>query len=76
MHVLPFPYVLRVKNDEQKVRIIAKIFRQVHGVNYNETHASIVTLATVFVFLSVVSSLDLDCNQMDVTTAFLNGDME
>eukprot|EP00171_Calliarthron_tuberculosum_P001088 IDg1088t1 len=76
MHVIPCRYVFKVKNNTPKVRIVAKGFRQVHGVDYSETYAPVVTLATVRVFLSIIATLDLECDQMDVITAFLNGDLE
>ena len=76
MHVLPCRYVFRVKQGMPKVRIVAKGFRQVQGVDYHETFAPVVSLPTMRCFLSIASSLDLECDQMDVVTAFLNGDVE
>eukprot|EP00171_Calliarthron_tuberculosum_P018226 IDg18226t1 len=42
----------------------------------SETDASVVSLATVRVFLSIAATFDLECDQMDLITAFLNGDLE
>lgn len=53
-----------------------KGFQHVHGVEYTETYVSVVTLASVRVFLAIFVQLDLECDQMDVITAFLNGDLE
>lgn len=43
MHVLPSIYVFSVKKDVgSKLRIVAKSFCKVHGVEYNETYAAVV----------------------------------
>ena len=77
MHVIPCRYVFRVKPDVgPKVRIVAKGFRQVHGVEYHDTYAPVVSLSVVRLFLCLVNLFDLECDQMDVVTAFLNGDLE
>lgn len=72
MHVIPCRYVFRVKQGGPKVRLVAKGFRQVQGVDYHETFAPVVSLPTLRMFLAIVSFLDLECDQMDVVTAFLN----
>jgi len=76
MHVLPCRYVFRVKQNSPKVRIVAKGFRQIHGVDYHETFAPVVSLTAVRFFLSIVAHKDFECDQMDVVTAFLNGDID
>lgn len=76
MNVIPCKYVFRVKNGAPKVRIVAKGFRQVEGIDYQETYAPVVGMSTVRCFLALVAHFDLECDQMDVVTAFLNGDLE
>ena len=76
MNVIPCRYVFRVKNGEPKVRIVAKGFRQVHGVDFYDTYAPVVSLVAVRCFLATTAHLDLECDQMDVVTAFLNGDLD
>lgn len=75
MHVLPSKYVFKVKNGEPKVRLVAVGCRQIHGLDYNETFAPVVTLTTIRTVLALVAVLDLELEQMDVVTAFLNGDL-
>lgn len=75
MHALPCRYVFKIKNGCPKVHIVAKGFRQIHGVDYNETFAPVVTLSAVRFLLVIVAYLDLDLFRMDVITAFLNGDL-
>ena len=76
MNVIPCRYVFRVKNGEPKVRIVAKGFRQVHGVDFGDTYAPVVSLTAVRCFLATTAHFDLECDQMDVVTAFLNGDLK
>eukprot|EP00171_Calliarthron_tuberculosum_P023532 IDg23532t1 len=76
MHVIPCRYVFRIKaNVGPKVRIVAKGFRQIQGVEYYDTYAPVVSLTAVRLFLAIVACNDLHCDQMDVVTAFLNGDL-
>ena len=46
-----------------------------YGPDYNKSYEPVVTLTTLRTTLSVVSSLDLELEQMDLVTAFLNGDL-
>ncbi len=76
MHVLPSKYVFRVKNGQPKVRLVAMGCRQIQGVDYNDTYAPVVTMTTIRTILALTASLDLELEQMDVVTAFLNGDLK
>ncbi len=75
MDVIPCKYVFKVKNGGPKVRIVAKGFRQKYGVNYFDTYSPVVGFATVRCFFAYVAHLNLECDQMDVVTAFLNGEL-
>ena len=76
MHVLPSKYVFRVKNGGPKARLVAIGCRQLYGVDYLETFAPVVKLTTIRTILALAAAHDLECEQMDVTTAFLNGDLD
>ena len=76
MHVLPSKYVFRVKNGGPKARLVVLGCRQLYGTDYTETFAPVVKLSTVRTLLALVASMDLELEQMDVVTAFLNGDLE
>ena len=77
MHFIPCRYVFRVKKDVgPKVRIVAKGFRQVPGVEYHDTYAPVVSFAAVRLFLCLVNYFDLECDEIDVVTAFLNGELD
>jgi hypothetical protein len=59
-----------------KARWVAKGFSQVEGVDYNELYAGVAHKDSIRVFLSLINHLDLECHQVDIKAAFLNGDLE
>ena len=79
---LPTHVVLNVKRDSAgkvdrfKARMVAGGNYQVYGENYSETYAPVVDFSVVRLFLYMVVSLGLAIVQVDVKTAFLNGDLE
>ena len=50
--------------------------RQIQSLDYNETFAPVVTLTTIRTILAIVAYHDLELEQVDVVTAFLNGDLK
>lgn len=75
MHVLPCKYVFRVKNGGPKARRVALGCRQVRGIGYLEKFAPVIKLTTIRTILASAAAHDLECEQMDVATAFLYGDL-
>ena len=55
---------------------MAKGYTQNEGVDYEETFSSVVRFASVRLILAIVANLNLELYQMDVKTAFLNGELD
>ena len=56
-----------------KARLVAKGYRQVQGVDYDETFSPVAKLKSVRIMLAISAYYDYEIWQMDVRTAFLNG---
>src|SRR5664279_2473848 len=74
-------WVFKKKTDKDrnvsvfKARLVAKGFRQVQGVDYDETFSPVAMLKSVRIMLALASFFDYEIWQMDVKTAFLNGSL-
>jgi hypothetical protein len=74
MKILPCRWVFRVKpGGIYKARLVVKGFMQQHGVDYTEIYAPVVRLEVLRFLFVLVAIYNLECHQMDVKTAFLNG---
>ena len=59
-----------------KARLVAKGFRQVQGIDYDETFSPVAMLKSIRIILAIAAYFDYEIWQMDVKTAFLNGNLE
>ena len=59
-----------------KARWVAKGYSQIAGLNYNKLYAGVVHKDSFRVLLSLVNHLDMELNQVDITAAFLNGELD
>ena len=55
---------------------MAKGYTQKEGVDYEETFSLVVRFASVRLILAIIANLNLELYQMDVKTAFLNGELD
>jgi hypothetical protein len=56
-----------------KAKLVAKGYTQQEGIDYQETFSLVVKLTSIRVLLALVVHHNLDIQQMDVKTMFLNG---
>jgi hypothetical protein len=59
-----------------KARLVAKGFRQVQGIDYDKTFSPVAMLKSIRIILAIAAYFDYEIWQMDVKTAFLNGNLE
>lgn len=58
-----------------KARMVARGFQQIEGYDYTETYSGVVKAAAYRLLFSMIVPLGWICHQMDVVTAFLNGEV-
>ena len=64
------------KVETFKARLVAKGFTQKEGIDYDETFSPVAMLKSIRILLSIAAHLDYEIWQMDVKTAFLNGNLD
>ena len=75
-------WVIKTKRDaageivRHKVRLVARGFSQMQGVDFNETFALVAKFTTIRCIVALGTALDLEMHQINVKMAFLNGDLE
>ena len=59
-----------------KARLCAQGFSQTHGFDYFETYSPVIRQASIRIILSIAAAECMYVHQMDVNTAFLNGEID
>ena len=62
--------------DKFKARLVVKGFIQKEGIDYFDTYAHVARISTIRVLIALDYIYKLQIHQMDVKTAFLNGELE
>ena len=55
--------------------MVAKVYSQVHGIDYNETFAPVAKMDPLRLALAIAASKQWEVHHMNVKCAFLNGDL-
>ena len=58
-----------------KARLVAKGFKQIQGVDYDETFSPVAMLKSIRILLANAAFYDYEIWKMDVKTAFLDGNL-
>ncbi|GJT94002.1 retrovirus-related pol polyprotein from transposon TNT 1-94 [Tanacetum coccineum] len=76
------PVKLDPKLDEygdvlkNKARLVAKGYRQEEGIDFEESFAPVARIEAIRIFIANAATKNMIIYQMDVKTAFLNGDLQ
>ena len=62
--------------DKYKARLVAKGFKQKEGLDFFDTYSPVTRITSIRVLIAIVALHNLEIHQMDVKTAFLNGELE
>ena len=74
-------WIFKVKTDMDgktqtyKARLVTKGYRQIHGIDYDETFSPVAMVKSIRILLAIAAYYDYEIWQMDVKTAFLNGNL-
>nr|GEZ61776.1 retrovirus-related Pol polyprotein from transposon TNT 1-94 [Tanacetum cinerariifolium] len=79
--VIALKWIYKVKLDElggilkNKARLVARGYRQEEGIDFEESFAPVARLEATRIFLAYVAHKNMVVYQIDVKTAFLNGNL-
>ncbi|GJV65450.1 retrovirus-related pol polyprotein from transposon TNT 1-94 [Tanacetum coccineum] len=79
--VITLKWIYKVKLDElggilkNKARLVAYGYRQEDGIDFEESFAPVARLEAIWIFLAHATHKNMVVYQMDVKTAFLNGNI-
>nr|GFB09355.1 retrovirus-related Pol polyprotein from transposon TNT 1-94 [Tanacetum cinerariifolium] len=79
--VITLKWIYKVKLDElggilkNKARLVARGYRQEEGIDFEELFAPVARLEAIRIFMAYAAHKNMVVYQMDVKTAFLNGNL-
>ena len=74
-------WVFKIKRNanssiaQYKAHLVMKGYEQHEGIDYDKTFAPVAKFSTIRLLLSIAAIDDMEIWQMDVITAFLNGEL-
>lgn len=80
-NVIGTKWIFKNKTDEtrcvvrNKARLVAKGYTQIEGIDFDETFAPVARIESVRLLLDIACFLNIKLYQMDIKSAFLNGDL-
>ncbi|GJU48581.1 retrovirus-related pol polyprotein from transposon TNT 1-94 [Tanacetum coccineum] len=80
--IIALKWIYKVKLDvygdvlKNKARLVAKGYHQEEGLDFEESFAPVARLEAIRIFLANAASKNMTVYQMDVKTAFLNGELK
>ncbi|GKC58192.1 retrovirus-related pol polyprotein from transposon TNT 1-94 [Tanacetum coccineum] len=80
--LIKLKWIYKVKTDEfggvlkNKARLVAQGFRQEEGIDFEESFALVARIEAICIFIANAAHKNMTIYQMDVKTAFLNGELK
>ena len=61
--------------NKYKARLVVKGYKQKEGVDYFDTYSLVTRITSIRMLVAIAALHNLEIHQMDVKTAFLNGEL-
>ncbi|GJS86551.1 retrovirus-related pol polyprotein from transposon TNT 1-94 [Tanacetum coccineum] len=80
--LIKIKWIYKVKTNEfggvlkNKARLVAQEFRQEEGIDFEESFAPVARIEAIRIFIENAAHKNMTIYQMDVKTAFLNGELK
>nr|GEV91318.1 retrovirus-related Pol polyprotein from transposon TNT 1-94 [Tanacetum cinerariifolium] len=80
--IIALKWIYKIKLDKygdvlkNKARLVAKGYRQEESIDFEESFASVPRIEAIRIFIANFASKNMTIYQMDVKTAFLNGELK
>nr|GEW21961.1 putative reverse transcriptase domain-containing protein [Tanacetum cinerariifolium] len=80
--IIALKWIYKVKLDEygdvlkNKARLVAKGYRQEEGIDFEVSFATVARIESIRIFITNAASKNMTIYQIDVKTAFLNGELK
>ena len=62
--------------DKYKASLVIKCYKQKEGLDYFDTYSPVTRISSIRMLIAIAAIHNLEINQMDVKTTFLNGDLD